>query len=304
MTNSAPIMPSSALAQPTLAPQAAAIAKPQAGQPLILVFGNEKGGSGKSTMAIHVTVSLLQQGFKVGTLDLDSRQATFTRFWQNRAQRVAEENLDLSCPLHIPVAASKASTQDERLAEEQTRLTDAMNELKNAGCTIIIMDSPGSDTTLSRLGHRQANVLVTPINDSFIDLDLIAKIDGQTLTIQKPSIYSDMVWEYRKERALMRGAPIKWFIVRNRLSHINAQNKKNIEDLLKQLERRFAFTFLNGFTERVIYRELFLKGLTLMDLDKVPGEKLSMSHLTARQEVRALVNAIGISEEALQKVAA
>lgn len=285
----------------SLSPSSSAISKPKPGEPTILVFGNEKGGSGKSTMAIHVAVSLMQQGFKVGTLDLDSRQATFTRFWQNREQRVAEENLDLFCPVHIPVPASKASSQDERLAEEQARLTDAMTTLKNAGCDIIIMDSPGSDTTLSRLGHRQANVLVTPINDSFIDLDLIAKIDGQTLAIQKPSIYSDMVWEYRKERAIMRGTPIKWFIVRNRLSHINAQNKKNIEELLKQLERRFAFTFMNGFTERVIYRELFLKGFTLMDLDKVPGEKLSMSHLTARQEVRALVNSIGFSEDAQQQ---
>lgn len=266
--------------------------------PLFIVFGNEKGGSGKSTMAIHVTVSLLQQGFKVGTLDLDSRQATFSRFFQNRVQRINDEGLDLVCPLHIPVAASKAKTVDERMADEQQRLNDAVETLKSEGCDIILIDSPGSDTTLSRFGHRLANILVTPMNDSFIDLDLIAKIDGQTLAIQKPSIYSDMVWEYRKERALAGNRnPIKWYIVRNRLSHINAQNKKNIEDLLKQLERRFAFTFMNGFSERVIYRELFLKGLTLMDLDKVPGEKLSMSHITARQEVRALVSALGITTE-------
>lgn len=269
-----------------------------ASSPPVIVFGNEKGGSGKSTMAIHVTVTLLQQGFKVGTLDLDSRQATFTRFFQNRTQRMAEENLDLPCPIHIPIATSKAKTVEERMEDEQNRLDAAIQELKDQQCDIILIDSPGSDTPLSRFGHRLANILVTPMNDSFIDLDLIAKIDGQTLAIQKPSIYSDMVWEYRKERALAGNRnPIKWFIVRNRLSHINAQNKKNIEELLKQLERRFAFTFMNGFSERVIYRELFLKGLTLMDLDKVPGTSLSMSNLTARQEVRALVSALGIVVE-------
>jgi chromosome partitioning protein len=265
--------------------------------PLVLVFGNEKGGSGKSTMAIHVAVTLMQEGHKVGTLDLDSRQATFTRFFQNRQQRVEDEGLDLVCPTHIPIHTSKARTVEERMREEQDALNAAMDQLKAAGCDVIIMDSPGSDTTLSRFGHRLANILVTPINDSFIDLDLIAKIDGPTLQIQKPSIYSDMVWEYRKERALAGNRnPIKWFIVRNRLSHINAQNKKNIEELLKQLERRFAFTFLNGFSERVIYRELFLKGLTLMDLAKIPGEKMSMSNLSARQEVRALISAIGLAE--------
>lgn len=272
-------------------------------KPLIIVFGNEKGGSGKSTMAIHVAVALIQQGHKVGTLDLDSRQATFSRFWQNRAQRVADEKLALDCPTHLSVDISKASTAEERATEEFESLSNALQTLVAAGCETIIIDSPGSDTTLSRLGHRLANILVTPMNDSFIDLDLIAKIDGQTLAITKPSIYSDMVWEYRKERALNGGSPIKWFIVRNRLSHINAQNKKNIEELLKQLERRFAFTFLNGFSERVIYRELFLKGLTLMDLDKVPGGSLSMSHISARQEVRALVSAIGATHAEQQEAA-
>ena len=271
--------------------------------PLVIVFGNEKGGSGKSTMAIHVAISLLQHGYKVGTLDLDSRQATFTRFFQNREQQIqATQQSDLlyqlQNPVHIPVPISHAANMEEKLAEENASLSGAMNALKEQGCDIIIMDSPGSDTTLSRLGHRQANILVTPMNDSFIDLDLIAKIDGQSLAIQKPSIYSDMVWEYRKERALSGNRnPIKWYIVRNRLSHVNAQNKKNIEELLKQLERRFAFTFLNGFSERVIFRELFLKGLTLMDLDKMPDVTMSMSHISARQEVRALINSLGIFEE-------
>lgn len=267
--------------------------------PLIIVFGNEKGGSGKSTMAIHVTIALLQQGYKVGTLDLDSRQATFSRFFQNRAQHAEEENLDLVTPLHMPVAVGTSPVLEDRMADEQRRLHEAAKDLAAQGCEIIIIDSPGSDTTLSRFGHRLANILVTPMNDSFIDLDLIAKIDGQTLQIQKPSIYSDMVWEYRKERALTGNRrPIKWYIVRNRLSHVNAQNKKNIEELLTQLERRFAFTFLNGFAERVIFRELFLKGLTLMDLDKLPNTgSMSMSHISARQEVRALVNALGITQE-------
>jgi chromosome partitioning protein len=208
-----------------------------------------------------------------------------------------DEGITLVSPIHISIPGSKEKNVDDRMAEEQKRLNDAVETLKAEGCDIILIDCPGSDTTLSRFGHRLANILVTPMNDSFIDLDLIAKIDGQSLTIQKPSIYSDMVWEYRKERALAGNRnPIKWFIVRNRLSHINAQNKKNIEELLKQLERRFAFTFLNGFSERVIYRELFLKGLTLMDLGHVPGTSLSISNLAAKQEVRALINAIGLGE--------
>ena len=262
-------------------------------QPTILVFGNQKGGSGKSTMALHVTVALLQNDYKVGTIDLDSKQATFTRFLQNRWERVQQDDAQIFCPHHILIDESTLDNVEARNQDDADRLKAAFEQLAEDGCDIILIDCPGSDTELARLAHRAADVLVTPMNDSFIDLDLIARINGKTLEIEKPSIYSDAVWQYRKERAINRGKPIQWFIVRNRLSHINAQNKQNIQQLLEKLEKRFAFTFLNGFSERVIYRELFLKGLTLMDLHAVKENSLNMSQLSARQEVRALVNALG-----------
>lgn len=264
-------------------------------RPAIIVFGNQKGGSGKSTMAIHVVVSLLQNGYKVGTIDLDSRQATMTRFFQNRAQRVQDDALDIPCPTAtLVVDESKADSVAIKHADESGYLQKAYDDLVKAGCDLVVVDCPGSDTELSRLAHRAADILVTPMNDSFIDLDLIAKIDGKTLEIREPSVYSDAVWQYRKERAINRERPTQWFIVRNRLSHINAQNKQNIQQLLEKLEKRFGFTFLNGFSERVIYRELFLKGLTLMDLHAVKENSLNLSQLSARQEVRSLVNAIGL----------
>ena len=266
-------------------------------RPTIVVFGNQKGGSGKSTMAIHAIVSMMQNGYRVGTIDLDSRQGTLTRFFQNRAQKVQDENLNIPCPVkNILVAESKANTISQKNNDEADALQAAYDELFAIGCDIIVLDCPGSDTELSRLAHRIADTLVTPMNDSFIDLDLIAKINGKTLEIEQPSVYSDAVWQYRKERAINRGKPINWFIVRNRLSHINAQNKQNIQTLLEKLEKRFGFTFLNGFTERVIYRELFLKGLTLMDLHAVKENSLNMSQLSARQEVRTLINTLGFGQ--------
>lgn len=264
-------------------------------KPTILVFGNQKGGSGKSTMALHVTVALLQNGYKIGTVDIDSTQGTFTRFLQNRWDRVQEDGLEILCPHHILIPEAKSENVAERNQQDLDHLTEAFEQLTEDGCDIIVIDCPGSDTNLSRLAHSFADVLVTPINDSFIDLDLIARINGKTLEIEQPSIYSDAVWNYRKERAINRGTPIQWFIVRNRLSHINAQNKQNIQQLLEKLEKRFSFTFLNGFSERVIYRELFLKGLTLMDLHALKEKGMNMSQLSARQEVRALVNALGFA---------
>jgi len=146
------------------------------------------------------------------------------------------------------------------------------------------------------LGHKQADTLVTPINDSFVDLDLIARINGKTMQVERPSVYSDMVWSLRKNRALNGQKPIDWFIVRNRLSHIRAQNREQVETILKQLERRFAFTYLDGLSERVIYRQLFLQGLTLLDLNKIPDFRMRYSHVSGRQEVRRLLNALGIKK--------
>ncbi len=262
----------------------------------VIAFGNEKGGSGKSTLAMHIAVALIEMGFKVGTIDLDSRQGTLTRFFQNRWQTMRKMGIDLCCPMHIPLDKSLKDTIHEQEDEEKRNLKQTIQILKEAACDYIIIDTPGSDTHLSRLGHSAADILITPMNDSFIDLDLIAKIDGDTLEIQKPNIYSDMVWKIRQARAIEGKKALNWFIVRNRLSHLNAQNKKNIQNLLEKLQRRFGFTFQNGLSERVIFRELFLKGMTLMDVGKIPDFKMSMSHISGRQEVRSLVHAIGIKK--------
>ena len=46
----------------------------QSGSAHVVVLGNEKGGSGKSTTAFHIAVALLKAGQRVATIDLDCRQ--------------------------------------------------------------------------------------------------------------------------------------------------------------------------------------------------------------------------------------
>lgn len=270
----------------------------------IIAFGNEKGGSGKSTLAMHIAVALIDMGYKVGTIDLDSRQATLTRFFQNRWQTMRNLGINLHCPMHIPVDKSLKDNDADKAEEESRNLNQTIQMLTEAQCDFILIDTPGSDTNLSRLGHAAADILITPMNDSFIDLDLIAKIDGESLEIQKPNVYSDMVWKIRQARAMERKKPLNWFIVRNRLSHLNAQNKKHIQALLEKLQRRFGFTFQNGLSERVIFRELFLKGMTLMDVHKIEGFTLSMSHISGRQEVRNIIHAVGIQKKPVKEAIA
>jgi chromosome partitioning protein len=252
----------------------------------IIVFGNEKGGTGKSTAAFQVAIGLLRRGFRVATLDLDARQGTLSRYMANRALRDGAP-----MPAHASVAQSPLNDSIQAAAADREALDAALTGFDNP--EFIVVDTPGSDTRISRMAHSSADTLVTPINDSFVDFDLLAKVDPKTRKILGPSIYAELVWERRKERAMAGGKPIDWIVMRNRLGHSEARNKREMGEALEELAKRIGFRTIAGFGERVIFRELFLAGLTLFDLGAaVGGPPLSMSHLAGRQEARGLIDAI------------
>lgn len=260
----------------------------------VLVIGNEKGGSGKSTTALHIAVSLMIDGARVATLDLDARQGTLGRYVENRAAYAARKGVDLPMPQHAAVALSTLNDRKEAEADERARLEAAL-EPAVAAADFVIVDTPGSDTHLSRLAHTWADTLLTPLNDSFIDLDLLARVDPDTLKIVRPSIYAEAVWKQRQLRAIQGGRPVDWIVMRNRLSSLAARNKRDMGTVIEALSRRIGFRVAAGLSERVIYKELFLSGLTLLDLRRGSGgPSLTLSHVAARQEVRDLVAALNL----------
>jgi len=264
-------------------------------RPYIIVLGNEKGGSGKSTTAMHLVVALLRAGHSVGSIDLDSRQGTLSRYVENRAEFSSRNGLPLPMPAHRAVARSALTSTDQAQGDERRRLDEAIAALSvDETRGFLVIDCPGTDSFLSRRAHSFADTLITPINDSFIDLDLLARIDPESYVIKSPSLYSEMVWECRKRRALRDGGRIDWIVMRNRVSGTKARNKQRVGNVLKELSRRIGFRFAPGFGERVVYRELFLKGLTLMDLRQGGEGGLTMSEVAARQEVRTLLGALGL----------
>ncbi len=265
-------------------------------QPYVIVIGNEKGGTGKSTTAMHLIVALAKLGFAVGSIDLDARQGTLTRYIANRRDQAEETGQALDMPEHRCIARSVLETRSAAEAQERARLHQACAELK--GGDFIVIDTPGGDSYLSRLAHESADTLITPINDSFLDIDVLAQIDRRRREVLAPSTYSQMVWEQNNRRVLAGRPPIDWVVMRNRLSHIEARNKREIAGLLIQLARRIGFRLAPGFGERVVFRELFLQGLTLLDLpeEAPPGLAPNPSHLAGRAEIRALLQTIGLSE--------
>jgi chromosome partitioning protein len=258
------------------------------GRAHVLVIGNEKGGSGKSTTAMHIVVSLLGDGSRVATVDLDARQGTLTRYVENRVAYAKRKGVDLATPSHAAVPASGDA------ADEKSRFEAAL-EPAVTQADYVVIDTPGSDTHLSRLAHTWADTLLTPLNDSFVDLDLLARIDPDTLKIVRPSVYAEAVWKQRQIRAVQGARPVDWIVMRNRLSSLAARNKRDMGAVIEALAKRIGFRVAAGLSERVIYRELFLNGLTLLDLKRGSGgPSLTMSHVAARQEVRDLVASLNL----------
>lgn len=254
----------------------------------IIVVGNEKGGSGKSTTCMHVATALCRLGFRVGALDLDLRQKSFGRYIENRLAYLARAGIDLPTPDYreLPEVAADALQPGENPYD--ARLSAAIAQLEPVS-DFIIIDCPGSHTRLSQVAHSLADTLITPLNDSFVDFDLLARIDPETNKVKGPSIYAEMVWNARQLRAQAGLKPIDWIVLRNRMGAQQMHNKRKVGAALEELSRRIGFRVAPGFSERVIFRELFPRGVTLLDLKDTGVDQLNISNIAARQEVRDLM---------------
>lgn len=270
-------------------------------QPHVIVLGNEKGGAGKSTLAIHIVTGLLHAGKTVAILDLDLRQRSMARFFNNRRAWLAANGHELPQPMMPDMGDGKALAKADT-AEQIAVFERAFEEARTAGVDVILIDTPGGDTAVSSAAHGRGDQIVTPMNDSFVDFDLLGEVDPVTLELLKPSIYSESVWEARKMRAITQGrhASIDWLVVTNRLAVAEARNRRRLEERMTKLAKRVGFRVGPGLRDRVIYRELFPFGLTVADLsNEIRPVAVSLAHVAARQEMRNLMQAMGL-EQALQ----
>ena len=232
----------------------------QALQPAhVVVLASEKGGSGKSTTALHIAVALLKAGQRVATIDLDSRQKTFTHYIENRRAWAKRARIELELPTHYCVERAETSSIKANEATEVANFSAAVSAIERTH-DVVVIDTPGSDTFLMRLAHSMADTLVTPINDSFLDFDVLASLDPINFAVTGESHYAKMVREARRQRRLFDGRLTEWIVVRNRLSTLGSRNKRLVADGLTELAKRMGFRWVDGFAERVVYREFFPRG--------------------------------------------
>ncbi len=297
--------------------------------PRVVVIGNQKGGSGKSTFAMHIIVALLKAGKRVASFDLDLDQLTLTRYLSNRREWNWEHELKLELPDHYPV------TKEVRHGSARSHGVDLrqfMSKLKNIGRPhnhdfndgsassqsadlrqfisqlkkieranihdFIVIDTPGGVQHLSLLAHGMADTLITPINDSFLDLDVLVAIERSDLEPQ-PSVYAKTVRRALEARRNVSGRPTDWIVVRNRLESFQSSNQRQITQVLEVIRTILGFRIARGLLERPVYREFFAAGVTVFD----PLEGLKSAaqpdppNFLARLDVQNLIREIGLVED-------
>jgi chromosome partitioning protein len=251
----------------------------------VVVFANEKGGTGKSTTAVHVAIALAAKGARVACFDLDHRQRTMGRYLDNRRATIDRTGRNLPMPEY-----------DTHDGETMAKFSSTLDRLSD-GADFLVIDTPGRDDKFARIAVTNADTLVTPMNDSFVDFDLIGQVDPETFRVLRPSFYSELIWESRKRRAKADGETIDWVVLRNRMQHIEARNMRRVSNAIDQLSKRVGFRVISGLSERVIYRELFPQGLTMLDSREF-GE-MGLAHVAARQELREMMSGLALPEPAM-----
>jgi chromosome partitioning protein len=262
----------------------------------VIVVGNEKGGSGKSTVAIHIAVALMKAGQSVATVDLDSRQRSFTHYIENRHAWAKHLGRDLETPDHccIEQKIDYPTADDEAL--ECTAFTETVERLADTH-NFVVIDTPGHNRYMMRLAHSTADTLITPLNDSFVDFDVLGAVDPETFGVTGIGHYARIVEEARRQRQADR-LETDWIVLRNRLSSLGSRNKRFVGRALEQLSQKLNFRCVDGLAERVIFREFYPRGLTAVDdLDEATlGTRPTMSHVTARMEMENVLSAISAAD--------
>ena len=259
----------------------------------VIVVANEKGGSGKSTVAIHIAVALLRAGQSVATVDLDSRQRSFTHYIDNRLAWARQRGIELPSPTHVCFDEEDEFSSPGTETEGRKALAETMNKLAEDHSYIVI-DTPGHNHPLARMAHWMADTLITPLNDSFVDLDVLGSVDPENFTVVSVSHYARLVEEARRERQISGKPEMDWIVLRNRLSMLTSRNKRLVDEALRDLSERLNFRYVEGLAERVVFREFYPRGLTAADeLNAATlGARPTMSHATAQLEVQGLISSL------------
>lgn len=115
----------------------------------IIVVAQQKGGSGKTTIAVNLAIAFLRQGLRVALLDTDP-QGSLGRWFMTRRERLGETGLEFSTS-----SAWGVSYECEKLRR---------------GVDVILIDTPPKVDADLRPALREADLVLVPVASSHVDL--------------------------------------------------------------------------------------------------------------------------------------
>lgn len=253
-------------------------------QARVIAVANEKGGVGKSTVAFHLAVALADTGHKVLAIDLDRRQQTLTRALTARAGTARRLGVRLPLPRQVLLMQQSGAM--------------LCQEIARAGwdCDFVVIDAAGHDSPIARRAIAIADLLVSPVNSSFVDLDLIGRFHPVTNRLLGPGCFAAMIAELREAREAARMPALDWLVLQNRRRRDNSHNQGKVERALRRLAPQLGFRIGAGLQERVAYRELFPLGLTHIDLRRIP--EFARAKVAVAGEVTGLLDDLELDMEA------
>ena len=268
-------------------------ARPDLRSAHVIVVANEKGGTGKSTVSINIVIGLLKAGYRVASIDLDTRQRTLTRFLENRHSWGASTAQAMEMPFHHALDRGGSTSVADNETQEFARFAEAVAQIEH-DYEFLVIDTPASDSYLMRLAHSLADTLVSPLNDSFIDVDVFSRVHHDRAQRGSIAHYAELVLEARRRRRQVDAGLIDWVLLRNRVASIQSNNSRQIASSLSRLAPELQFRTAEGLHDRVIFRELFPIGLTALDPieDAAKNGALTNSQVAARKEIIALIETL------------
>jgi chromosome partitioning protein len=252
----------------------------------IIVFANEKGGVGKSTLAFHCCAALCNAGYRVAAIDLDSRQRSLARALENREGTARRLKVKLPHPNYSTLLHQTGAA----LSQEIARI--------GSNADFVILDVAGHDSPIGRHAIALADTMVTPVNSSFVDIDLLGQFDSLTMELKRFGSFTRLVQELREVRDHRNKPPADWVVVRNRLRRSGSTNEARVGEALAMLSTKAGFRLAPSLGERVAYRELFLLGLTVFDLKHIP--EFARAQPVAKSEIAHLISELRLTA-AVQK---
>ena len=224
----------------------------------VIVFANEKGGVGKSTLAFHCAVALAHAGARVLAIDCDCRQQTLHRLFEARGGTARTLRIALPTPRYSVLHRQNGPM----LMQEIERL--------GGDCDFVLIDLAGHDSPTARRAIAMADTVVTPINCSPADLDALGSINPVTGRFRHATPFTEVILALRDARLASGGSAFDWVVAKNRVRHCEHRLLALVNRNLGTMAERLGFRALAGLAERVGYRDLLPFGLTQLDLRFIP----------------------------------